>query len=128
AASIHVYRSTNGGAFSDIATLAASSTSYSDTGVSGGLTYQYKLILNDGVNDSLPTDTVQATTPPDAVANLNAVANSDTEVALSWSDSVGALSYKVSRSEDGVAFDELDTVGTNVFTDDTAVEGTQYHY
>jgi titin len=128
AADIHVYRSDNGGAFSDIATLAPSSTSYSDTSVTGGITYQYKLILNDGVNDSLPTDTVQATTPPEAVDNLNAVANSDTEVALTWSDSTGATSYKVSRSEDGISFDELETIGVNSYTDDSATEGTDYYY
>jgi titin len=127
-AAVHVWRSIASGAFTDYATLAASTESFSDTGCSGGTAYSYKIVLNDGLNDSNPSNIETITTVPAAVTSLNAVANSDTEVALTWVDSFGATSYTVARSTDGVNFTDLDTVDTNSFTDTEASEATDYTY
>jgi len=58
ASEIHVYRAlASGGGFTDIATVDAGSHSYTDNDVLGGRTYLYKLVTNDGSNNSGPTNT-----------------------------------------------------------------------
>ncbi|QOV88077.1 fibronectin type III domain-containing protein [Humisphaera borealis] len=113
--------------FSLLTTLSPGSESYSDTTVQGGLAYTYKLVADDGdaVNGNV-TDSV--TTPPAAVTALNAVSSTPTTVDISWTASNGATTYTVERSTDGVNFAELAEVQTNSYSDETAVEATEYTY
>jgi fibronectin type 3 domain-containing protein len=62
---IYVYRSTNGGAYELIATLASSATTYADTNVQSGTSYQYKI---GSLNSSGESDTAASTAITPATA------------------------------------------------------------
>ncbi len=50
------------------------------------------------------------------------------QISLTWDITVGATSYSINRSTDGVTFAEVDTSTTPVFVDDTVSVGTMYWY
>ncbi|HEX5244858.1 MAG TPA: NPCBM/NEW2 domain-containing protein, partial [Tepidisphaeraceae bacterium] len=60
--SFKVQRSTDGTNFITIATLAANTTSYSDTGLSAATTYSYRVIASNGAGDSSPSNVSSTTT------------------------------------------------------------------
>ncbi|HET6251484.1 MAG TPA: NPCBM/NEW2 domain-containing protein, partial [Tepidisphaeraceae bacterium] len=57
-----IQRSTNGGAFTQIATTAASVTTYFDTTAAAGTTYTYQVLATNGASNSSPSNTATATT------------------------------------------------------------------
>lgn len=106
-----IYRSTSASvstAGSPIATLTAS-TSYTDTNLSPGTTYYYRVVALDiGNNVSIPSNensatTLIDTTNPALVPNLTASGITQSQLVLSWeagSDNVslvGQLIYRVFR-------------------------------
>lgn len=50
------------------------------------------------------------------------------QTLLSWPIVVGATSYSVKRSSDGISFSVVGTPTTNYYTDTTVVVGTTYYY
>src|SRR5581483_5431096 len=78
--------------FSTIATLAADSTSFADTGLASGTTYYYRVRALDGSTPSSYSNLASATTdsvlvqPPLAPSNLWARTVSFWRIHLSWSD------------------------------------------
>src|SRR5206468_1099529 len=56
-------RSTNGGSFSQIATTGTNVTTYNDTSVSAGNTYNYRVRATNSAGDSGYSNTASATTP-----------------------------------------------------------------
>ena len=67
--------------------------------------------------------------PPSAPTGLSAVANSPTEIQVSWSQVSGAESYEVDRAEAGGSFSQAATGLTATVYDDTGLTaGTQYQY
>ena len=58
-----VERSTDGVTFTQLATLAANSTSYASTGLSGGKKYHYRVRAYNANGNSSYTSVVTATTP-----------------------------------------------------------------
>lgn len=93
ATAISIERSLNAnGPFSSIATLPASSTSYTDAGLTQLTTYHYRISVTDG-SSTVAGDIVSATTPSDgspappaAPSNLAATSTGQTSISLSWSD------------------------------------------
>jgi fibronectin type 3 domain-containing protein len=99
-----VERSDNGVDFAEIASLAADSTAFSDTGLAADTTYYYRVSAYSGAGTSGYSNDAWATTlsapllPPLAPSNLAAAAVSHTEVALSWSDNTSdETGYEVER-------------------------------
>jgi len=135
--SFKIERSTNGVNFSQIDTVGADVTTYSDTTAAESTTYWYRVRASNSGGDSGYTNIASATTPacpvntPAAPTNLTANAVSCDQIDLGWTDnSNNETSFKIERSTDGVNFSQIDTVGANVimYNDTTVAESTTYWY
>ena len=60
--SFKVQRSIDGANFTTVTTLAANTTSYSDTGLSAATTYYYRVIASNGAGDSSPSNVASTAT------------------------------------------------------------------
>jgi hypothetical protein len=65
-----VERSVNGGSFTQVATTTANVVTYTNTGLTAGTTYTYRVKAFSAAGDSAPSATAQATTLP-AVIRIN---------------------------------------------------------
>src|SRR5262249_56543835 len=83
-----VERSTDGATFTQIATLGANATAYSDTGLTANTTYFYRVRAFFGAQASDYSNVAQATTgaPPAAPTGLTATAVSSGRINLAWTD------------------------------------------
>jgi chitodextrinase len=117
-----------------LATVAASSLIYSDTGLAPTTSYSYAVDAFDGSGVHSPQSatvtatTLADTTPPSVPANLTATAPSATNVNLGWSsstDNVGVTGYTVYRGGTVLA-----TVGASTLTysDAAVTPATTYTY
>ncbi len=82
-------------------------TTYSDTGLSSGVTYYYRVRAFNLAGNSAYTSVVSATTIvtiPNAPSSLVATAVSNTEIDLTWADnSTNETGFKVERSPNGTS-------------------------
>lgn len=124
--------------FSQIATVGANVTSYSNTGLAASTTYIYRVRAYNSVGDSTYSNTDYATTPeapvpPLAPTNLAAVAAPKTRINLSWNDnSINESGFKIERCT-GLSctnFSQIATVGTGTtrYTNAGLRKGTSYTY
>ncbi len=104
------------GTFSRITYVGANITSYSNTGLSSGRTYWYKVRAYNGYGYSTYSNKFPATTPlPDTSApsvpqNLTASNITSSSVMISWSvstDNVGVYGYRVYRNGNKIADSSL---------------------
>lgn len=131
-----IERSTNGTTWSQIDTVGADVTTYSDTGALCSTTYYYRVRAYLGTSNSAysntDSDATLACTPPAAPSGLGASAISFGEISLWWTDnSNNEYGFRIERSLDGVGnWSEIATVGPNVdtYTDRTALPSTTYYY
>ncbi|MDX1965173.1 MAG: Ig-like domain-containing protein [Pirellulales bacterium] len=125
-----VERSTNGTTWSTIANLAAQIPSYTNTGLSGTLTYYYRIVTLDSLGDAATSTVVSTQTPLPAVATFTSSAKTTTSVTLNWSDLTGETGYRLERSTDGVNFTTIASPAANVLTyNDTGLNlFTKYVY
>jgi len=117
-----VERAVSGGAFSNIATLAAETDNYSDGTVGPNLTYNYRVRAVKGATLSAYSDVVAVTTPPQPAGSINLSANGYKvkgvqHVDLNWSGASGA-NVDVKRSGSTVT-----TVNDGEYTDNIGVKG-----
>ncbi len=134
--SFKIERGTDGINFSQIDTVGANITTYSDTTAAENTTYYYRVRASNSAGDSDYTNTANATTPacpspPAAPTGLTANAVSCNQIDLAWTDnSDDETSFKIERGTDGINFSQIDTVGANVtaYSDTTAAENTTYYY
>jgi fibronectin type 3 domain-containing protein len=121
--------------FVPIAVVSGQSTSFSDSGLTPGTTYCYRVCATNKKGDSLYSDTVCATTvqvAPAAPASLGASAVSSSQIDLSWVDNSNNESgFKISRSLWArIGFAQIATVGANVTSYSSAglAADTTYYY
>ncbi|MGK7393484.1 MAG: FG-GAP-like repeat-containing protein [Candidatus Cyclobacteriaceae bacterium M3_2C_046] len=126
---------TSGGPFTQIASIAADNEAYSDTGLSEGLTYYYRVKAISGASESDFTSETSATTLTTIIApdNLNATASGTGQIELTWDDnSDNESGFVIERSLTSISgFSELITTSANItaFSDNTSLaEGTTYFY
>ena len=130
ATSYNVKRSTtSGGSYTTIASVTT--TSYSNTGLSNGMTYYYVVsAVNSGgesANSSQVSATPQASAPA-APTGLTATAG-NAQVALSWNASSGATSYNVKRSTtSGGSYATIASVTTTSYSNTGLSNGTTYYF
>ena len=134
ATSYTVSRSTTtGGPYVNIA--SPGTASYTDTAVTSGATYYYVVSATNSTGTSANSPEAGATlmsTPlmsaPAAPTGLVATAG-NAQVALTWTASSGATSYKINRSTtNGGPYTNIATVTTSSYTDSAVTNGTTYYY
>lgn len=98
-----VERSTDGAVFSQVASLAANSQSYADSGLQAATSYTYRVRASNGTSYSDYTNPATVTTEagpptppsvPSASSPANGAANVNVDADLAWTCS-GASSYEV---------------------------------
>ena len=106
-----IERSTDGVNFTLIATVAAGTTSYSDTGLAVFTQYRYRVrATNAGGNSAYSGQAVATTlaaTPPTAPTNLILDAVSSSQINLSWQDNAVNETYYLVEISTGGAFTQL---------------------
>lgn len=124
----------NAKVWTEIATLAANTTSHGDTGLEAGTSYDYRVRAYNlgGNSDYSLTATATTLAIPNVPLYLSVNTLSSTELTLSWTDdSSNETGFKIERSPNGVIFwTQIATVSANVITySDTGLEpDTQYYY
>lgn len=107
------------GSYSQIASISANATSYTDSGIKDGTSYTYRVrAFNNIPADSLYSNESTAISPLQPPTNLVATAVSPSQINLSWVDnSQTENSYKIERKAiGGVDFIQVAEVGPNVTT------------
>ena len=117
------------GYFATIATLTG--TTYTNTGLTNGFTYYYKVAAVGNGGPSSDSASVSATPagPPPVPTGFSAVGGANGLVPLSWSPSFGATSYNLKRATiNGGPYTTIFSVtGTN-YNDGNVTNGVTYYY
>ncbi|QGQ98997.1 S-layer protein [Paenibacillus psychroresistens] len=132
AASYNVYRATsNGGNYTKINTTAVGTNSYTNTGLTAGKTYYYKVSAVNAGGESDRSNAKSAITKPNAPTGVKADDISDDSIKLKWNDVSGAASYNVYRSlTPNGTFTKRNSsaIGNNKYEDRNLNKGTTYYY
>jgi fibronectin type 3 domain-containing protein len=131
ATSYSVYRSTTSGS-ETLLTGSVSGTTYSDTSVTNGTAYYYKVTATNSSGTSGYSNEASATpsagSPPPAPTGLTATAG-NTQVSLSWTASSGATSYTLYRGTSSGSETLLTgSLSGTTYTDTGLTNGTAYCY
>jgi len=119
----------SGTGFVDIGTVEANVTEYTDSGLTFGETYDYRVAAFTSVNTS-SWATIIASTEFPAPSDLTVSGVSDSEIRLTWIDNNGyETGFKIER-DDGSGFTEIGMVSANVteYTDSGLTFGETYDY
>jgi hypothetical protein len=136
ATSYNVYRSTSsGGEGSTPIASGVTSTSYTNTGLTNGTTYYYKVAAVNTAGTSGQSTEASATPAgtvsiPPTPSGLTATAGNG-QVSLSWQGSSGATSYNVYRSTSSGGEGSTPVasgVTTTTYTNTGLTNGTTYYY
>jgi fibronectin type 3 domain-containing protein len=134
ATSYKVYRSTTPGGEGATALATVTSSSYTDSTVTNGVTYYYKITALTGATASALSSEYSANTSgtgtaPPAPTGLATTAGNGS-VALNWTASTGATSYNIYRGTAAGAegATPIATTTTNSYTDTGLTNGTTYYY
>jgi len=125
-----------GGTYTEIKTLAANVTSYSDIGLNPDTTYYYRIRAYNSFGHSDYSNEANATTKPAGTApskpsNLTGIANSTSEISLTWTDnSDNEDGFKLERKAEGGSYTEIKTLSSNAtsFTDSSVSPDKTYTY
>jgi hypothetical protein len=133
-----VERQTGTGSWMTVATVAAGTTNYADSGLAAGTTYSYRVSAKNGAGTSTPTTLATATTEaglvtvPMAPSNLILTTNSASSIGLAWTDnSTNETGFVVQRQTgtSGIWTTlTTTTAGATTFTDTTVLPNTEYSY
>ena len=134
ATSYRIYRSITPGGEGATPLATVTSSSYTDSAVTSGTTYYYKITALTGATESARSteytaNTSGTATAPPTPAGVVATAG-NASVALTWTASAGATSYSVYRgtTPGGEGATPVGTSTTNSFTDTGLTNGTTYYY
>ena len=134
-----VERCQGAGCTNFVQVLTPTGTSVSDTGLTAGTSYSYRVRATDaagnlsGYSNTATATPASDTTPPTAPTSLTATAASGTKINLAWTastDNVGVTGYQVERCQ-GTGCTNfvqvLTPTGTSV-SDTGLTNGTNYSY
>jgi RHS repeat-associated protein len=129
-----IERSTDGGnSFTLIHTASSNSVNYTNTGLTTGSTYHYRLrAVNSGGNSDYSNSASASLTVPSAPSGLSATAANSSQINLTWTDnSNNEIGFRIERSLTlGSGYNEVHVTGANESTwSNTGLSaGTTYHY
>jgi fibronectin type 3 domain-containing protein len=130
-ASYVVQRSSEGGAYTTIATLGGTVGAFTDNGVIGGIRYNYRVTANAPNVPSGVSETPSVFAAIRAATRVTATA-SGTRAVVAWVDTNGSsVSYVVQRSTNGTAFTDAAQVAAGAaktWTDPNASAGGSVWY
>jgi fibronectin type 3 domain-containing protein len=133
--SYNVYRSTTPGVYTTpLASVNAAASTYTDMSVAEGTTYYYVVTgVGPGNAESVKSNEVFATTPPQPPTGLTATAGSPGAVTLAWTASTtNNVSYNVYRSTTQGAYTSANKIASAVsatgYPDSGLASGTTYYY
>ncbi|HZL34463.1 MAG TPA: fibronectin type III domain-containing protein [Tepidisphaeraceae bacterium] len=120
--------------YTQIAT-GITATSYQDTGLSAGASYQYEVVAINSVGASAASNTVTAQTSgnvPTAPGAISLTSSTTSSLSISWAPSTGVVTeYRVERMGPGEsAFHQVSAAGLTAtsFTDTGLSAGQAYQY
>jgi uncharacterized protein (TIGR02145 family) len=119
----------SGAGFIDIDTVSSDVTEYTDSGLTFGQSYDYRVAAYTSVNNS-SWATITASTEFPAPSHLTASGVSDSEIQLTWTDNIDyEIGFKIER-DSGAGFIDIDTVSSDVteYTDSGLTFGQSYDY
>ncbi|HEX7652874.1 MAG TPA: LamG-like jellyroll fold domain-containing protein, partial [Verrucomicrobiae bacterium] len=120
---------TSTGFYATIATL--SGTTFTNSGLTNGVTYFYKVAAIGAGGPSSDSTAVSAVPsgPPPVPTGLTAVTGANAQVPLTWFPSYGATNYNLKRAtvSGGPYTAVFGVAGTN-YTDTAVTNGTAYYY
>lgn len=126
---------TSGGPYTNIATVGANVTSYSNLGLAANTTYYYVVEATGAGGNSGNSNQASATTlnnPPNAPSGLAASSPNTTQINLSWTDnSSDESNFVVGRSPtSGGPYTDIVTLGANVtsYNNTGLTANTTYYY
>ncbi|WP_168204181.1 c-type cytochrome [Aliikangiella coralliicola] len=134
-AGFKIYRSIDSGSYSELTTVQAEVTSYTDTSITLNHTYQYQLMAynNFGNAAKITSNLVEVKKDeviPPAPTLLAGVFESNS-IILTWQDNAtNEDSFEIYRRIGDAAWSRLTSVGANTttYTDSSITEGTTYSY
>ena len=125
----------SGGPYSDIATLAANTTSYANTGLAANTTYYYVVRAVNGGGSSANSAQASATTQaalPAAPSGLTATAVSASQINLAWTDNASnETNFVVARgTASGGPYSDIATLAANTtsYANTGLAANTTYYY
>ena len=127
----NIDRSTDGIHFTQVATVGASSTTYSDSGLAELTKYYYEVQAFNTSGGSAFSNVANATTPILAPSALAATTVSGSQINLSWTNhSSVATGVDIDRSTDDLNWTQIATVGSTVtnYSNTGLTSGTEYFY
>jgi len=121
------------GGYTDITTTGANATTYSNTGLTDGTLYYYRVCATNSAGDSAYSNEVSGTTPLAKPTAATATAVSSSQINLTWIDNSAAeTGYKIERKRLlGGTYSQIAQVGANVqsYSDRTGLDpNTKYYY
>lgn len=103
-------------------------TTFTDSGLVTGATYYYQVAAREGLASSPASPILTVTTLPQPPTGLSAQTGNG-EVDLSWTASLGAAAYNVSRSTtNGGPYVTVASVSGTSFIDASVTNGVTYYY
>ena len=119
----------DGSGFTEIGIVSANITEYTDSGLTFGQEYLYRLAAYTSGNVS-SWATIEAATEFPAPSDLTASSVSDSELQLTWTDNVSfETGFRIERN-DGSGYTEIGTVSADVteYADTDLTYGQSYNY
>ena len=132
-----IERSTDGTNWSPLTTAVASAVSYTDSGLTNGDTYYYRITAINAIGNSLwsAAQSAVAGDVPDQVTGLTVTTISDVSLQLQWTapadNGYAIQGYMIERSLDQTTWTTITSntqSQTTTFTDANLVSATDYYY
>ena len=118
------------GPWSEVGTVAANTTTYTDTTLQPAVAYYFRVRSFNGAGASAYTDIASATTPDIAPSGVGAGAVTG-GIRVSWTDnSPDETGFVIQRSIDNATWGQVGTASANAttYTDTSAGTGITYYY
>ncbi len=112
-------------------TLGANTTTFTDTGLTAGSLYTYRVTTLNSAGSSLASNEKIVWTLPVSPAGLSVNNSWANRVDLSWGNVTGETGYYVQRRQSGIGvYSNIATLGTDVlnYSDTTVAANTAYDY
>jgi len=126
-----IERQASGGSWVQVGEVAADVRQFTDTGLSFGSNYTYRVYATTATNESGFAESNTTTTSFPSPTNLTATAVNDAEISLTWQDNCSFEDgYRLERQEDGGTWMQVSEVAEDVtvYTDSGLPYGPNYTY